>query len=281
MTIARVVAENVLTPHPSRPAAPRGAVGLGAALVVAGVVSAAATLAWPGLLTGTAVMNGSARGTALVVLVLAVPMLAASLAGLLGPSWSVVGAVGATSYLLYNAVLLAFATPLNHVFLAYVAMLGLAFWTLVVLVHDIGVGATGGSTEHRVAAVWIFVVVALNAVAWLAAVVPATLGDHPASVLDGTGLTTNPVYVQDLALWLPAMAWVAVQLWQGRARLLGAGALVFWALEGIGVAVDQWWGHAADPTSGVASATAVPLFVVVAAVTAVVARMLLRDAPRT
>ena len=279
MTIARVVAENVLTPNPSRPTAPRGAVGLGTALVVVSVVSAVATLAWPDLLTGTVVMNGSARGTALVVLVLAVPLLALSLARLLGRTGSVVGALGATSYLLYNAVLLAFATPFNRVFLAYVAMLGLAFWTLVLLLRDVGVGPAGGGKGHRVAAVWILLVVSLNALAWLSAIVPATLGDRPTSVLDGTGLTTNPVYVQDLALWLPALAWVAVQLWQGRARLLGAGALVFWALEGIGVAVDQWWGHAADPSSDVASASVVPLFLAVAVVTALVARMLLRDAP--
>jgi len=34
-------------------------------------------------------------------------------------------------------------------------------------------------------------------------------------------------------------------------------------IEAIGVAVDQWMGHAADPASTVASAAAVPMFATV------------------
>lgn len=34
----------------------------------------------------------------------------------------------------------------------------------------------------------------------------------PTFFVDGTGLTTNPIYVQDLAVWLPALAIVAVLL---------------------------------------------------------------------
>lgn len=35
-----------------------------------------------------------------------------------------------------------------------------------------------------------------------------------AAVLDGTGLVTNPVYVQDLAIWLPLLATAAVACWR-------------------------------------------------------------------
>jgi hypothetical protein len=40
--------------------------------------------------------------------------------------------------------------------------------------------------------------------------------------------------------------------------------LVIYEIEAIGVAVDQWMGHAADPASNVAFATAVPIFGVLA-----------------
>jgi hypothetical protein len=95
--------------------------------------------------------------------------------------------------------------------------------------------------------------------------VPALVSDDPGSMLDGTGLTTNPVYVQDLAFWLPAFAWVAVGMWSGNGprTALGAAALCYWVLEAVSVAVDQWWGHHADPTSAVVSVQVVPLFVVV------------------
>lgn len=283
MSVARVVAESVpgltqaRSDTGSGPAAPRGAVGLGRALVPVSVLAAAATLWWPDLLTGTAVMNGSARGTASVVLVLAAPVLALSIArGSPRTPWAWTGALGATAYLLYNAVLLSFATPFNHAFLLYVAMLGLGFWTLAMLVPAAVSRPVDPSRVHRLAASWIAVVVVLNALAWLARIVPAVLGSRPTSVLDGTGLTTNPVYVQDLAIWLPALAWVAWQLWHGRHTLLAAGALLFWTLEGVGVAVDQAWGHHADPASTVASAAAVPMFLVVAAVTATALVALMR-----
>ncbi len=277
MSVARMVAESVLVPHEPRPTASRGVAGLAWALALVSSVAALGTLWWPDLLTGTAVMNGSARGTALVVLVLAVPLLVGSLSGRLGPTWSIVGALGATAYLLYNAVLFSFATPLNHAFLVYVAMLGLGFWCLARLVHEVGTGSVLPTRAHRLAAAWILAVVTLNALAWLAAVVPASFSDRPTSVLDGTGLTTNPVYVQDLALWLPALTWIAVQLWRGRGTVLGAGALAFWTLEAVGVAVDQWRGHAADPSSDVASAAVVPMFLAVAAVTGTVLWLLSRE----
>ena len=47
---------------------------------------------------------------------------------------------------------------------------------------------------------------------------------------------------------------------------LAAAGLVFWVLEFLGIAVDQWWGHQADPSSAWASPEAVPVFVVLAIV---------------
>jgi hypothetical protein len=107
------------------------------------------------------------------------------------------------------------------------------------------------------------------------------LGQDPSGFLDGTGLTTNPIYVQDLAVWLPALAMVAVLLWQRRPSgvfLAGAG-LVFWEIEAIGVPVDQWFGHRADPASDVATLAGVVLFVVLAAATLVPLILWLRAVP--
>ena len=42
--------------------------------------------------------------------------------------------------------------------------------------------------------------------------------------------------------------------------------LVMYFIEGLGVAADQWYGSAADPTSSVASAAAVPMFLVLAVI---------------
>jgi hypothetical protein len=142
-----------------------------------------------------------------------------------------------------------------------------------------GPGA-GQQAPARGIAAFILTVVVLNTLAWLRFVVP-DLGEHPPDFLDGTGLTTNPIYVQNLAVSLPGMAIVAVLLWQRRpAGVLLAGAgLVFWVVESIGVAVDQWFGHRAAPASDVATSAGVVMFIVLAAATLVPLFLWLRAVP--
>jgi len=253
-----------------------------AAVAALVVVAAVPTFFVDGILNGTPVMNGSARGTALTMFALALPVLAVGLVTSSGGSvWGRAALIGALGYLTYNATLLVYATPFNELFLAYVALLGLSLWSLVsALLDPLPLLAPGSRLPARGIAAFILTVVVLNALAWLRFVVP-DLGEDPPGFLDGTGLTTNPIYIQDLAVWLPALAIVAVLLWQRRPSgvfLAGAG-LVFWVIEAIGVAVDQWFGHRADPASDVATLAGVALFVVLAGATLVPLVLWLRAVP--
>jgi hypothetical protein len=54
---------------------------------------------------------------------------------------------------------------------------------------------------------------------------------------------------------------------------------MFWMIEAIGVAVDQWFGHRADPTSDVATMAGVALFVALAGATLVPLVLWLRAVP--
>ena len=243
---------------------------LAGVLAAVTAVACLANLLVPDLLSGTAVMNGSARGTSLVALVVAVPLLAVfSWRAHLGSTHALVLTTGATAYLLYNSVLFLFATPFNQAFLLYVAMLGLAAWSLVGLSLALSTRVDELAADvPRWVAAYVWLVVALNAIAWLARVIPATLDEDPTAWLADTGLTTNPVIAQDLALWLPLMAWLGWGVWRSRPPMvaLAAAGLVFWVLEFLGIAVDQWWGHQADPSSAWASPEAVPMFVSLALV---------------
>lgn len=82
-------------------------------------------------------------------------------------------------------------------------------------------------------AVYVWVIVTANAFAWLSRIVPALISGGPAAFLRGTGLPTNPVYVQDLALWLPLTAVAAAWLWQRRpwSYLVIGATLVYLVLE--------------------------------------------------
>lgn len=254
---------------------------LTALLVAVALPTASLTLWDHGLLLGPPAMNGSARGTALVVLVLGVPLVA--VAGWLArrdrPAWSA-AAAGGVAYLAYNAGLLTFATPFNRLFLLYVALLGLSAWTLLLWVLELVRQPVEPGRWSRPVAGWIAVVTAANLGLWLASIVPAVLGDQPEQVTAGLGVATNPVYAQDLALALPAAAVVALGLWRRRpwSTTAGAALTTFWVLESVSVAVDQWLSAAADPTSNVVSADLVPGFLVLAATGCVPAALLLRTA---
>ena len=126
--------------------------------------------------------------------------------------------IGAVAFLAYNGVLFLFATPFDDLFLVYVAMLGLAAWSIVALLHGLDVerfaSLFDAQTPVRPVSVYVWVIVALNTLAWLAPVLRATAADGPPSFLVGTGMTTNPIFVQDLVFWLPAMALGAAWLWR-------------------------------------------------------------------
>lgn len=257
---------------------------LSGALAVAATASAAFSFFVPSVLTGVAVGNGNLRGTALVVLLIGVPTLVtAMIRTSRGTTRWLVGWLGSLGYLLYQAVLFCFATPLNGLFLCYVGYLGLAVWSIVTLVpavdlHTFGSRVSAGMPARFVAG-FALAIAALNAAAWLAAIVPALLQSHPESLMKGTGLLTNPVYVQDLAIWLPLLAIAAVACWRRRPwGLLVTGAmLAMFTLEGIGVATNQWFGSRADPFSPAASMTMVPAFAMVAVVTGTVLGIHLRN----
>jgi hypothetical protein len=246
------------------------------------VVAAAWTFADPGLLHGPAAMQGSARGTAVVLGAMAVPVLLVSVrqAGR-GSGAALVVWAGALLYVLYNAVLFLFLTPFNAAFLVYVALLGTALWATGYLLATREIWRVGdavvGRAPARGVAVYVWVVVVLNAAAWLVMIIPS-LGRHPAPMLEGTGVETNAIYVQDLAVWLPLGAVAALWLWRREARgavVVGA-VLGLWVIESVSIAVDQWFGVQADPSSSVVSLSVVPPFLVLAVVGLIPLWLLLR-----
>jgi hypothetical protein len=270
----------IAIPQAARAAGARPAVVKPTALLywtsvgLASVAAAAAALTAfvPGVLRGTAVMNGSARGTAIAVLFLAVPSLVVGIFGVgRGAVRPAIGWLGATAFVVYNSVLFLFATPFNSLFLIYVATFALGFWTLVLLLRAWDVESFASRIATRVPArglgLYLAVIAVLNAAAWLAVVIPALFQSSP-SFLVGTGLTTNPIYAQDLSFWIPLVGVSAVLLWRRKAwgYVLGGGALVYFVIEALSIAVDQWMGGTADPTSSVASATLAPVFLIVAGI---------------
>jgi hypothetical protein len=253
---------------------PRSSVSyrLGFGLAVVSTVAAALTFFVRGILFGAKVSQGSARGTALVVMTVAVPVLVIGMIGAArGSSRALVLWLGATSYLLYNAVMFLFATPFNRLFLLYVAMLSLAVWSTVTTLAHTDVNAVWSRCSARLPVrgidIYTWVVGGANFLVWMRTIVGAIGDARPSEFLDEAGLATNPVFIQDLALWLPLMAVAAWWLWhrQPWGFLVTASVLTMWVIESVGIAADQWFGHRADPANSFAD-SAVPMFAVLAVI---------------
>jgi hypothetical protein len=178
--------------------------------------------------------------------------------------------LGAATYILYNSFLFLTGTPFNSLFLFYVAMFGLSVWAIAMGLHAIDVPRFARNFSPglptRALAAFLGAVAILNALAWLGRAVPALFGAMPPQFVNGTGLATSPTYVQDLAFWLPLTFVAAIWLWQRRpwGLVLSGMLLAYGVLEGIGVAVDQAFGHAADPSSSVVVVAAIPAFLALA-----------------
>ncbi len=236
---------------------------LSVALALVAATASALGLAFAGVFHDTPMTVGNARGTGLAVLVAAVPMLVAGI--VLTAQGSLLGRalwLSAVAYLLYNSVLFCFALAFNSFFLLYVAMLGLALWSLVDLLRqtDVDRFAAGFSKRAPVRPVAGFMALcaALFGYTWLRDIIPALLDNTSPESFARSNLLTNPAHVLDLSITLPMLVLGAVWLWQRRpwGYLVSSILVVMLTVETFGVALDQIFGHRADPEQ---SLGAVPL----------------------
>ncbi len=257
-------------------------------LLVATGVAAITALAMPELLHGPAVMVGSMRGTALVVLVLAVPIVILAMRSARnGRLLGVIGWIGGVAFIAYQGWMFLFAIPFNGLFLVYVAMFAFGFWGFVALLIGLRAEAYAASfamtLPARLLGGWMIASCVAFYALWLKNVVPASLDSEAPAFLAGTGMVTPTNYVLDMALFLPFTIVVAGALWRRTpwGLVMGGAMLLMLVLESVAIAVDQWVGAAADPGSSVASSAVTPLFLVVAAISAAAFALWYRGTIRT
>lgn len=262
--------------QPSSPASNKlpPAFRLSVVLVVLTLVQSTVGVFHPQIFRDPALTAGNARGTHLVILSLALPVLGTSL--ILARRGSLLAYLtwaGALAYLLYNAVIFAFATTFNPLFLCYVATLSLSVWSLVTLLTQMDRDAIrkdfAEKTPVRLFAGYLSVISMLFLVTWLKQIIPAMFDSASPAFLAGTVMLTSPVHVLDLGFLLPLGFLGALWLWQKKSwgYLLAGLLLVMMTIETASIAVDQYFGHVHDPS---ASLDAVPLFAVLTVISLIV-----------
>jgi hypothetical protein len=238
------------------------------ALAVVASVASAVGVFRPGIFRDPAMTVGNAQGTALIILVVAIPTLIISMfVAVRGSLRAVIVWLGALGYILYNAVVYAFSLSFNALFLVYVAMLSLALWSFMTLLLRIDAGSVRAcfapTVPARILGCYLLVIALLNALAWLAQIVPAMLRNSAPANFSGTSFLTNPFHVLDLAFSLPLMALTAVWFWRRHAWgfVLAGMYFVMLTIEALSVATDQTFGHIHDRSSSLAG---VPMFAALA-----------------
>jgi len=243
-------------------------------LVVLTLVQSAVGVFHPQIFRDPALTAGNARGTHLVILFLALPVLGTSMIlARRGCLLAYLTWAGALAYLLYNAVIFAFATAFNPLFLFYVATLSLSVWSLVTLLMQMDIDSIrtdfAEKTPVRLFAGYLSVISMLFLVTWLKQIIPAIFDSASPAFLAGTIMLTSPVHVLDLGFLLPLGFLGALWLWQKKSwgYLLAGLLLVMMTIETASIAVDQYFGHIHDRS---ASLDAVPLFAVLTMISLIV-----------
>jgi hypothetical protein len=184
--------------------------------------------------------------------------------------------MGVVIALIYPYIIYAFDIHFNSLFLVYVAIVGLSFYTLLGSMMRINLNSLqpsfAATTKARPVGVFLLLVALLFSLLWLKEDIPALLtGNIPQGVMD-SGLLTNPVHVLDLGIYLPAMIITAILLWRRKflGYLLAIPLLVFNIFTGIGIIAAQF----AASSKGLAASLGVELFIAVIVVVSLVLSVL-------
>jgi len=169
--------------------------------------------------------------------------------------------MGVLVYSAYTFAIYAFSVHFGPLFLVYVAVLGLSAYALIGGLTSLSpervAASVAPAAPRRSTAVLLIAVASAFALLWLAEILPGVFAGTTPEALVEVGLPTNPVYVLDLGLLLPAAMIAGVLLLRGRALGYVLAPVILVALIALGVgivsviAVAPFRGEAAMPAVGV------------------------------
>ncbi len=221
------------TPAPGR----RALTLLVASVIIAVLVAIASLLGllteWPYRLE-TDNWRLQARGQDIGNLVAVVVLVASAARMRAGSSRAAELWLGTLLYLLYAYVVYAFAVHLGRLFLVYVAVLGLVFYTILAAWPALQPGRAARGAARAFAGWTLIGIGCLFALLWLSELIPAAVTGRVPASLELAGLIVNPVHVIDLAVVLPGMIVIGVLTLRGHdsGSMLTVPALWFSVLMG-------------------------------------------------
>jgi len=175
-----------------------------------------------GLYRDTTWMLVQARGQDLATLVIGVPLLIVSLLMTIrGSEKALLVWLGSLTYILYTYITYAFGSAFNAFFLFYIALVSLSLFTLVTALLHINVDALShhfdAKAPVKTVSTFLLTVAILVFLAWMKQIIPSLFtGQLPESIALAR-TPSNPIFVLDLAVLLPAFCLAAIWLWRRQA----------------------------------------------------------------
>jgi len=200
---------------------PRAAYVLSVVIIILTVIASAGGLIIDGLYQGNALLVAGWFGNDLVTLLIAVPMLIASLIlAVRGSQRAQLVWLGMLAYTLYNFAYYLFGTAFNSFFLIYVTLFDLSIFALIFALVRLDIDAVDRAFRSGTPARWIagfmaFVAAGLTIV-YGAASLDFVFTGHVPEIVTLTGHPTSIVYALDLSLVVPWFVLAAIWLWQRR-----------------------------------------------------------------
>ncbi len=182
--------------------------------------------------------------------------------------------LGMLFYLLYAYIIYAVAVHFNSLFLVYVAVLGLTFYTIVTAVSLKSVQAKLPKV-NKFASYTLIIIGILFTLLWLSEIIPAlATGKTPQGTIDA-GLSVNPIHVLDLAIVLPGFIATGYLSLKGRkiGTYLLAPWLTFSALMGSSIVASMMLMMVNDFSSKLLPAVIIVSVVVIGSISALVSFM--------
>lgn len=149
--------------------------------------------------------------------------------------------LGCFFYLVYAFIIYTFTVHFNFLFLAYVSVLGISFYSIVGTLIKINISEYAPIFKDisfsKISSFFLMFIGLIFGFLWLSDIIPALINNQiPKSIAD-TGLWINPVHVIDLSILLPAM--IISSVLSFRKKIIGffftIPLLVFSFTMGIGI----------------------------------------------
>jgi hypothetical protein len=253
---------------------------LSASVAVLAAVASATALFLPEQIYGreTAALTDAAIAQDFVNLFLVAPvMLILAVCAYRGSWMSRLCLIGFLSFTAYNYAIYAFSIHFGPLFLVWVAVLGGSVFAMAGTLATSAASTSSASFSgpgFRLPGWFQMVAASLFALLWLSAIVPDLIAGRPSSGASAWNVPTDPVYVLDLALFLPAVFTSGVLLLRGHriGYSTAPAALLFLGLTSLPILLTPFVAQARGDTA--VWLVMVPIGVVAIATLAVLGRLL-------